>query len=75
MMYWGHPFSIGFGWVMAALMVICWGVIIALVIWGITRLSKHSSRSESNALDIIKARYARGEINKEQFEELKKDLS
>lgn len=74
-MYWGHSFNAGFGWVMAALMVIFWGVIIALVIWGITRLSKNSSRSESNALDIIRARYARGEINKEQFEELKKDLS
>ena len=75
MMWWGHPFSTGFAWVMVALMVIFWGVIIALAIWGITRLSKNKSESKSNALDIIKERYTRGEINKEQFEELKKDLS
>ena len=75
MMWWGHPFNTGFGWVMVALMVIFWGVIIALAIWGIKRLSKNSSGSNSNAFDIVRERYARGEINKEQFEELKKDLS
>ena len=75
MIWWGHHFSAGFGWVMVALMVIFWGVIIALAIWGIKRLSKNSSGSKSNALEIVRERYARGEINKEQFEELKKDLS
>ena len=65
----------GFAWVIVALMVIFWGVVIALAIWGITQLSKNRSGSKSNALDIAKERYAKGEINKEQFEELKKDLN
>jgi uncharacterized membrane protein len=30
---------------------------------------------EPDALEIAKRRYARGEITKEQFEQLKKDLS
>jgi putative membrane protein len=74
-MWWGHPFNINFGLVMVALMVIFWGAIIALAVWGIKRLTKCSSGSNSNALDIVRERYARGEINREQFEELKKDLS
>ena len=75
MMWWGHPFNTGFGWVMVALMVIFWVVVIALAIWGIMRLSRSRSGSKSNALEIVKERYAKGEINKEQFEELKKNLN
>jgi putative membrane protein len=55
-------------------------VIIGLVVWGVMTLVKHGrsvSRSvaEVDALDIAKRRYARGEITKEQFDEIKKDLS
>ncbi len=35
----------------------------------------HSGVSmSSNAMDILKERYARGEINRDEFESMKKDL-
>jgi len=71
-----HDFMFGgmwFGWIF-------WVIIIALIIW---LLINQSSRNRQNypppqqesALDILKKRYARGEINKDEFEEKKKDLS
>ena len=57
-------------------MIIFWGGFIALIIWGVTRLSRRDEpTSKGDALDIARKRYARGEINKEEFEQLKKDLS
>lgn len=32
------------------------------------------ARTSPTALEILKARYARGEISREQFEELKRDI-
>jgi putative membrane protein len=58
-------------------MLIFWGGIIALIIWAIRRVGGNSTSGTGQAtpLEIAKARYARGEITKEQFEQLKKDLS
>jgi putative membrane protein len=53
-------------------MFVFWGGLVALIIWGITRLSRHSVRH--NPVEIAKARYARGEITREQYEQIKKDL-
>jgi putative membrane protein len=53
------------------------GGLLALFIWWIKKRSKRDGEREtkSNALDIIKERYAKGEISKEEFEQIKKDLS
>jgi putative membrane protein len=79
MWWWMHDGSaawwmVAMGWVW---MLVFWGAIIALVVWVVRRISQPpaaSSGSAPSALEIAKARYARGEITREQFEELKKDL-
>ncbi len=74
MMGWGH----GWGWVGALLMGIVWVAvivgIIALVRWLWAGGPRQGHGAEPSPLDILKARYARGEINKEEFEQKKKDL-
>ena len=69
----------GMGWWMVfggAWMIIFWGGLIALIIWGITSLSgRGDSTLKRDSLDIAKERYAKGEISREEFEQLKKDLS
>ena len=59
--------------------LIFWGAIIALVVWGIKKLATRGGPGAGaegrSPLDIARERYARGEITKEQFELLKKDLS
>ena len=67
----------GMGWWMVfgvVLMILFWAGVIWLVVWGIRRMSSHGTGSGQTPLDIAKQRYARGEITKEQFEQIKKDL-
>jgi putative membrane protein len=69
--------DIGRGWMIlgSILVVLFWGGIIALIFWGVNKLTRqHGSSGEKTALDIAKERYARGEISREQFEEIKKNL-
>ena len=59
--------------------IIFWIVLIAgivlLVIWAIQRtVGGETSRSVESALEILKKRYARGEISKEKFDEKKRDI-
>ena len=57
--------------------------ILGLLIWGAVLVVRgiassgggEPGRGADSALEILKKRYARGEINKEEFEEKKKDLS
>ena len=74
MMWW--PFGTAMGWWMIIWMVVFWGGLIALIVWGIKKLTERGdSTSKRNPLDIAKERYAKGEISREEFEQLKKDLS
>jgi putative membrane protein len=59
-------------------MIIGWMVIIGLIVWGVIAFSRRgvsTYNGRQDPLDIAKERYARGEITKEQFEQIKKDLT
>ena len=77
MMGWGY----GTGWVGMILMAAFWIAVIVgiifLIRWVVisTGTGGRGARSEESALEILKRRYARGEINKQEFEEKKKDLA
>ena len=78
--HWGFGGFGGFGgWWMALIMII----VLGLIIWGIVTLVRRTSwagccgpvsQHADSAMEILKKRYASGEINKEEFEEKKKNL-
>ncbi len=82
---WYHGGFGGFGgfggyWVMIAMMVIIFG----LVIWGIVMLVRWVRHNDyhtttithsDSAMEILKTRYAKGEISKEEFEEKRRAIS
>ena len=45
----------------------------ALIVWLVRR--SRPRESGNSALEVLKVRYARGEINKQEFEEKRKDLT
>jgi putative membrane protein len=67
MMYWNGR---GFMWLILL-------VLIGVVIYFLLQISKPKSSDGSvmeTPLDILKKRYAKGEIDKEEFDRMKKDL-
>lgn len=76
---WGSGAWCG-GWPMGGvfMMVLFWGAIIVGGIFLLRRLM-HGGRccsgaSADAALETLRMRYAKGEISKEEFEQMKKDL-
>ena len=77
----------GFGGFGMVLMILFWILLIAAAIWFVARLfpqiagqppSGTSSTKDLTAPtpgDILKERYARGEISKEQYEEMRRTLA
>ncbi len=65
-------FGMGFG---AIIMVLFWGAIIWLVISLINAGTQKSEETSESALAVLKKRYARGEITKEQYLEMEKELT
>ena len=66
----------GFGWIP----MVFWWVLIIVGIVLLTRFvtgqsKTNSGNKEKTALDVLKERYAKGEIDKKEFEDKKKDLT
>lgn len=69
----GHMF--GFGW---GFMWIFWIFVIVAIIWAIKAFTSNSDNQEKkprSAEEILKERYAKGEIDREEFEQKRKDLN
>jgi len=65
------------GIVMMLMMLVFWGVVIVGIVLVVRWLVNQGkdARSTDPALDILRQRYARGDISKDEFEAKKRDLA
>ena len=76
----GFGFGAGMFGIGALIMIAFWVLVIGGVVWLVATLARGSgaagapSAAGQTPLDVLKARYAKGEITKEQFEEMKRAL-
>lgn len=77
-MYWGYGHMMnGWGWAIMGFAWIVAIVVIALVVYFISagfRGRGYENMPRETPLEILKKRYARGEITKEDYDRMKKDL-
>lgn len=77
MMWWGHEF--GWVWMIfgGLMMLLFWGGLIALAVLAFRSLSGPRQPSVGPSeipLEILKRRYAAGEISKAEYKEMRSDL-
>lgn len=81
MMSGGFGMGWGNGWTGFAMipMFLWWALIIALVVflvkWLVSRRDESKRAPASRALQILEERYARGEIRKDEFDAMRRDLT
>ena len=63
----------GWGW-MVLWMALFWGGTIVLVIWGVRNWTGSNRQGSSSPLEILEERYARGEIDREEFDSRRQHL-
>jgi putative membrane protein len=68
--------EVGWGWVGLGIlhMALFWVLVILGIVVLVKWLAGSAPRSETRAIDILKERYAKGELTREQFEQMKRDL-
>lgn len=67
----GHGWGMSWWWIIGLIIVVA-------VIWMVVKSMNQNNQSQvsrKTPIDILKERYASGEIDKQEFEERKKDLT
>lgn len=67
-----HGWGMGWGWLISLLIIAAF-IWVLVIVFNNSRQSKRSG--DNKPLDLLKERYARGEIDKEEFEERKNNLT
>lgn len=72
----GYMWNGGMGYfpIIMPIMMVAVFIVVIYFLFGRGSCSLGGDKKEESALDIAKKRYARGEIEKEEFEVLRKDL-
>jgi putative membrane protein len=64
----GYGMMTGMGWLGLLLMALFWIGVILLVVWGLSNAFPSRRQAiEPDAAEILKRRYARGEISREEY--------
>jgi putative membrane protein len=73
---WSGFDGMGWGWIGLGVvhMVLFWVLVILGIVVLARWLAAGPSDEQPRAIDILKARYAKGEITREQFEQMKRDI-
>jgi putative membrane protein len=78
-MMWGYGF--GWGWFMMAFGGVLWIALLVILVWALirwlerkARVSGPSGSASPSALEILRQRYARGEIDATTFEQMRERL-
>ncbi len=74
---WMYGYGMGWGWFGPILMIVFWVLVIAGIVYIVKVLAGGRSLPSAQGetpLDILKKRYARGEIDAEEFARRKRDL-
>lgn len=77
MMGWGSGLGMGVGWFMGVLffgLLVGAGVLVVRALWDQGGRAGGRRESEDTSLAILRERYARGEIERDEFEAKKRDL-
>lgn len=61
----------GFMWIY---MLIFWVLVVLGIIYLVNRISGTKNKTTQDPMDILKSRYAKGELTDDQFEKMKKKL-
>ena len=68
----GHGWGMGWGWIIGVIVLV---VVIWVFIRAMNQTGKPDEPVKKSPLDILKDRYARGDISREEFEEKKRDIT